>query len=126
MTQDNVMDFRLTRAVAGGCGTLPEDLDALADYLEMIGVLLAEKAAELEPSWEQACAAAVEIATLQDLEAAVAERAIAVRAQNLADLRAKLAIWRGLAPGAEDGDLAAPRNRLILSVEADLVRLARA
>ena len=68
-------------------------------------MLLAEKAAELEPSWEQACAAAAEIVTLQDLETTVAERAIAVRAESLKDVRAKLAIWRALAPGAEDGDM---------------------
>ena len=55
----------------------------------------------------------------------MAERAIAVRAESLAEVRAKLAIWRALAPGAEDGDLRTPRNRLILSVEADLERLSR-
>ena len=77
----------------------------------MIGSLLEEKAAELEPSWEQACAAAAEIATLQDLEASVAERAIAVRAESLEEVRAKLAIWRALAAGGEDGDLRTPPSR---------------
>ena len=90
----------------------------------MIGSLLEEKAAELEPSWEQACAAAAEIATLQDLEASVAERAIAVRAESIEQVRAKLAIWRALAAGGEDGDLRSPQSRLILSVEADLERLS--
>ena len=38
-------------------------------------------------------------------------------------MRAKLAIWRALAAGGEDGDLRSPQSRLILSVEADLERL---
>jgi hypothetical protein len=109
-----------------GARELPKDLGRLRDYLRTIEVLLGEKAAELEPSWEQACAAAAEIVTLQKLEATVAERAIGVRAESLGDVRAKLAIWRALAPGAEDGDMRTPRNRLVLSVEADLERLCRA
>jgi hypothetical protein len=114
------------RAMRGGTRELPADLNQLRDYLATIAVLLAEKAAELEPSWEQACAAAAEIATLQDLETTVAERAIAVRAGCLKDVRAKLAIWRALGPGAEDGDMSTARSRLILSVEADLERLGQA
>jgi hypothetical protein len=119
------LDYRLLRAMRNGTSALPGDLGQLREYLRTIEVLLAEKAAELEPSWEQACAAAAEIATLQDLEATVAERAIAVRAESLKDVQAKLAIWRALAPGAEEGDMRTPRNRLILSIEADLERLSR-
>ena len=51
--------------------------------------------------------------------------AIAVPADGLDGVRTKLAIWRALAAGAEDGDMRTPRNRLILSVEADLERLSR-
>ena len=93
--------------------------------MRMIDTLLAEKAAELEPSWEQACAAAAEIETLQNLEVAVAERAIAIRAGSLDTVRGKLAIWRALGPGSDDDHMCTPRNRLILSVEADLERLNR-
>ena len=92
----------------------------------MIGVLLAEKAAELEPSWEEACAAASEIDALQTLELNVAERAIGIRAETLADVRGKLAIWRALGPGTEDLDMTSPRNRMILSIDADLERLVHA
>jgi hypothetical protein len=120
------LDNRLVRALREGADALPGDLGRLRGYLGLIETLMAEKAAELEPTWEQACASASEILTLQRLEATVAERAIAVRAEGLAEVRAKLAIWRALAPGAEDGDLGTPRNRLILSVEADLERLSRA
>jgi hypothetical protein len=126
VNREMTLDFRLMRAMRGGANALPADLKQLRDYLGTITVLLAEKAAELEPSWEQACAAAAEIATLQDLETSVAERAIAVRAECLTDVRAKLAIWRALAPGSEEGDLRGARSRLILSVEADLERLALA
>ena len=103
-----------------GADALPGDITSLRGYLRMIEALLEEKAAELEPSWEQACAVAAEIETLQALEVAVAERAIAMRADSLEMMRGKLAIWRALAPDGDDGDMRSPRNRLILSVENDL------
>jgi hypothetical protein len=120
------LDYRLVRALRQGSGALPDDVAQLRGYMRMIGTLLAEKAAELEPSWEQACAAAAEIETLQNLEAAVAERAIAIRAESLETVRGKLAIWRALGPASDDDDMRSPRNRLILSVEADLERLSLA
>lgn len=120
---EQYLDINLVRAMREGTSALPADLGKLRGYLRMIGALLEEKARELEPSWEQACTAAAEIATLQDLEASVAERSIAVRAETLDDVRAKLAIWRALAAGSEDGDLRSAQSRLILSVEADLERL---
>ena len=119
------LDNRLVRALREGADALPGDLGELRGYLRLIESLMAEKARELEPTWNQACASAAEILTLQTLESTVAERAIAVRAGSVAEVRAKLAIWRALAPGAEDDDLRTPRNRLILSVEADLQRLSR-
>jgi hypothetical protein len=120
------LDYRLVRALRQGTDALPDDVAELRGYMRMIGTLLAEKAAELEPSWEQACAAAAEIETLQNLEAAVAERAIAIRAESLETVRGKLAIWRALGPASDDDDMRSPRNRLILSVEADLERLSLA
>lgn len=120
---EQYLDINLVRALRTGTSALPEDLAKLRGYLRMIGSLLEEKARELEPSWELACAAAAEIVTLQDLESAVAERAISVRAGSIDDVRAKLAIWRALAAGSEDGDLRSPMNRLVLSIEADLERL---
>jgi hypothetical protein len=125
LNEETELDYGLVRAMRHGTSALPGDLARLRNYLRTIEVLLAEKAAELEPSWEQACAVAAEIAALHELEATVAERAIAVRAESLRDVRGKLAIWRALAAGAEDGDLCTPRNRLILSIEADLERLSR-
>jgi hypothetical protein len=117
------LDYQLVRAMHEGADALPGDIPALRGYLRMIEALLREKASELEPSWEQACAVAAEIETLQSLEIAVAERAIAMPADCLETVRGKLAIWRALAPGCEDGDMRSPRNRLIVSVEKDLDRL---
>jgi hypothetical protein len=91
----------------------------------MIGTLLDEKAAELEPSWEQACAAAAEIETLQALERAVAERAIALPAGSIEAVLSKLAIWEALGPEADECEESA-RTRLVLSVRADLERMSRA
>lgn len=119
------LEMDLMRALRGGSSVLPEDLGRLRGYLRMIGTLLEEKASELEPSWEQACAAAAEIRTLQELEKSVAERAIAIRARTVEEARSKLAIWRALAPDCDCDDEASPRNRLVLSVEADLERISR-
>ena len=116
-------DTNLVRAIREGTSALPDDLSRLRGYLGMIGALLEEKARELEPSWEQSCATEAEIATLQALEASVAERAIGVRAGSVDEVRAKLAIWRALVAGGEPGDLRSAPSRLILSVEADLERL---
>ena len=121
---DAKIDYLLVRALSDGSQALPGDIRALRGYLAMIGTLLEEKATELEPSWQQACAAAAEIETLQALELAVAERVIALPADSIEAARAKLAIWQALGP---DGDDCAegPRSRLIRSVEADLERLSR-
>jgi hypothetical protein len=119
------LDTQLVRALREGSTALPNDLGRLRSYLGIIEALLAEKASELEPSWDQACAAAAEIATLQTLEASVAERAIAIRADSLEAVRSKLAIWRTVGPDCDDSDMSSPRNRLILSVDADLERLSR-
>ena len=94
--------------------------------MRMIEGLLEEKACELEPSWEAACAIANEIETLHALEAAVAERVIAMCADSIDAVRGKLSIWRTLGAGSDDSDERSPRNRLILSVDADLERMARA
>jgi hypothetical protein len=118
------LDIRLVRAMRRGAAELPDDLDVLRRYLGTIALLLAEKAADLEPTWDEACAAAAETATLLNLQATVTERAIAVPARSLSEVRTKLAIWRTIGPEAEDGDVCGPRTRLILSVEADLARLS--
>jgi len=123
---EQYLDINLVRAMREGTSALPADLGKLRGYLRMIGALLEEKARELEPSWEQACASAAEITTLHNLETAVAERAIAVRSEGIEQVLTKLAIWRALAAGGEDGDLRSPQSRLVLSVEADLERLATA
>lgn len=115
-------DTTLVRAITGGAGALPADLGKLRGYLQVIGALLEEKAVDLEPTWEQACASAAEIAILYDLEASVAERAAAIRAGSMRDVRTKLAIWRRLAP-TDDVSARSPRDRLILSIETDLERL---
>src|SRR4051794_29115642 len=106
------MDYGLVRAIKGGADALPRDIEALRGYMRMIGALLHEKAAELEPSWDQAAAIAAEIDTLHTLEGAVAERAIATEAGDLDTVRSKLAIWRALGPGTDESDEQAPRNRL--------------
>jgi hypothetical protein len=123
MTAAQKLDYHLLRAMREGAEALPADITSLRGYLRLIEALLAEKAAELEPSWEQACAAAAEIETLQRLELAVAERAIKLPAGTLELVRGKLAIWRALGPGCDDSDPRSPRNRLILSVEQDLERM---
>ena len=71
MTVATKLDNRLVRALHEGAEALPGDLAELRSYLRLIEALLTEKAAELEPSWQQACAAAAEITTLQTLEITV-------------------------------------------------------
>ena len=125
MNAGTALDNRLVRAMREGKTVLPADLGQLRAYLRLIAGLLAEKAEEVEADWDLACLAAAELDTLQTLETAVAERAITVRSNTLDEVRSKLEIWRAISAGDEDCDLREPRNRLILSVEADLERLAR-
>ena len=125
VTTEPKIDYRLVRALGEGWQALPGDIRALLGYVAMIGTLLEEKATELEPSWEQACAMAAEVETLQALELAVAERAIALAADSLEAVRSKLAIWEALGPDADEQPGSA-RNRLIKSVMADVDRLGRA
>lgn len=119
------LDYRLVRALREGTDALPGDIGKLRGYLRMIGSLLEEKAQEMEPSWEQVCASAAEIETLQALELAVAERAIALRADSIEAVRGKLAIWHALGPDADESNVSSPRHRLIVSVDQDLERLSR-
>lgn len=126
MKLDETLDNALVRAMRGGHAALPECPHRLAGYLRTIERLLAEKAREHEPNWDEACAAAKEVETLQTLATAVAERVIAMRGQDLPAVLAKLALWRDLAPAGEDDACArALRDRLVLSVEADIARLTR-
>ena len=122
---EQYLDINLVRAMREGTSALPADLGKLRGYLRMIGALLEEKARELEPSWEQACTTAAEIATLQDLE--VVGRGADDRGAR-GEHRARCApSWRSggrSRAGGEDGDLRSPRSRLVLSVEADLERLS--
>jgi hypothetical protein len=117
------LDIRLVRAMRRGAGELPGDLELLRGYLRTITLLLAEKAVELDTTWNDSCLAAAEIETLLDLEATVIERAIGVRAASLVDVQTKLAIWRGASIAAQEDDTNSLRTRLIYSVEADLARL---
>jgi hypothetical protein len=50
---------------------------------------------------------------------------MAVPAGSIEAVRGKLAIWQALGPDS-DGSVQSPRNRLSLSVDADLERLSRA
>jgi hypothetical protein len=124
-----ILDNRLARALCEGAEVLPDDLAQLAQYLRLIDGLLAEKAMEHEAALAQVDESAAEIECLQVLEATVAERAISNRAGGLEEILAKLEIWRALAAGAEPsgehGDRGSQRDRLVLSVEADIVKLAR-
>jgi hypothetical protein len=120
------LDYRLVRALREGIEVLPGDIAQLRRYLRMIEALLQEKASEVEPAWDLTCAAAAEIETLLTLEQTVAERAIAVQATSIEGVRGKLAIWRALEADSEDCDMSSARNRLILSIDEDLARIARA
>ena len=113
----------LEALLRSGAGELPCELGALGDCLRTVAALLAEKAGELEPSWSEALAVAAEIETLLGIERAVAERAIATPATDLAEVRAKLAIWQALTEAAADAHPGSPRDRLVRSVAADLDRL---
>ena len=126
MNAKSIIDYKLVRAMREGADALPADIGCLQGYMRMIEGLLEEKACELEPSWEAACAIANEIETLHALETAVAERVIAICADSIDAVRGKLSIWRTLGAGSDDSDERSPRNRLILSVDADLERMARA
>jgi hypothetical protein len=123
---EHKLDYRLVRAMREGIEVLPGDIAQLRRYLRMIEALLQEKASEVEPAWDLTCAAAAEIETLLTLEQTVAERAIAVQATSIEGVRGKLAIWRALEADSEDCDMSSARNRLILSIDEDLARIARA
>ena len=116
-------DNGLVAALRSGARELPSDLVALGDCLRTVEVLLAEKASELEPSWDEARAIAAEIETLLELGAAIAARACAIPAGSLSDVRAKFAIWKALDGGEPPADADDRRERLILSIGADLDRL---
>jgi hypothetical protein len=113
----------LATALRSGAGELPSELGALGDCLHTVGLLLAEKAGELEPSWSEALAAAAEIETLLELERAVAERATTLQARSLDEVRTKIGIWKTLTAGESDAGPGLHRDRLILSIEADIDRL---
>ena len=119
------VDDQLLRALREGPDALPMDLNRLHGYLHLISGLLTEKAQEHEPDWAQALAAAAEIETLQDLERAVAEKAVDVPARTLWAVLSKLAIWESLGPCGEEACSTSQRDRLIDSVRADLERIAR-
>lgn len=123
MIADGPLDFRLIRSLCEGESVLPDDVESLRGYLNMIEALLAEKATTFEQSWDEACSAAAEIETLHRLETTVAERAISVRAPTLSAVRGKLAIWRTLAQDADEPGFMSPADRLVLSIESDLERL---
>lgn len=126
---DIFMKSPLTRALNEGVRALPEDLGQLVEYLRFIEDLLREKAQEHEPNWDLVEASGAEIETLQRLEATVVDQAVLLRADTLEAVLLKFEIWRGLGQAGEgadgDGGKASPRDRLMLSAEADLVRLAR-
>lgn len=125
---DTLLDDKLLRALSEGMGALPEDLAQLAGYLRLIDELLNEKADEHEDSWRQLAASAAEIETLLALQIAVVERAIATRAETLPAVLLKFAVWRAYSDGDAQDDVAepaAPRNRLVHSIEADLQRIVR-
>ena len=91
----------------------------------MIGALLEEKARELEPSWEQACADGG-----RDRDAAGPRGRRSPSGRSRCGPRASSRCapssrsggrWP---PGGEDGDLRSPQSRLVLSIEADLERLS--
>lgn len=129
MAGDRLLDDRLVRALSEGMRALPEDLEQLAGYMRLLDGLLWERANEHEDTWRQLAASAAEIETLLGLQTAVADRAIAMRAETLPAVLMKFEIWRGLGAGAEDKDAAtdwmAPRERLVRSIEADLARIVR-
>jgi hypothetical protein len=123
--QNSRVDNRLMRALRHGAEALPDDLSRLHEYLMLIGGLLHEKATELEESWALALAAAAEIETLQKLEAAVSEKAIAVPARDLSEVLIKFAIWNALVAGGDAQEDACDRDRLIRSIRNDIERMAR-
>jgi hypothetical protein len=115
------LDDRLLNAMGAGATALPEDMERLGGYMRMIQGLLGEKAEDLEATWGASCASDAEIVTLQELEAAVIERTLGIRAASLGEVIAKLEIWKALADDCADG----LRDRLVLSVLDDLLVIAR-
>ncbi len=126
MVLDGKLDRALMQAMRSGPAALPADLGVLGRYLSTIDTLLAEKADAYEEDWFDVCEAAAEIDTLQQLETSVAERSIAVPADTLEAVLAKFEIWRALEAGADEtatGD--SLRDRIVRSIEEDVVRIAR-
>lgn len=118
------LDSQLTRAISGGPGVLPADLDRLHGCLGLVGTLLAEKAQEREADWAEVMTAAAEIETLFRIEDAVAERASGVPARNLRAVLTKLAIWADLSPDGDGDPARLRRDQLVESVRRDITRLA--
>ena len=123
--QNSRVDNRLMRALRQGAEALPDDLGRLHEYLMLIGGLLGEKANDHEETWALALAAAAEIETLQRLEGAVTEKAIAVPARDLGEVLIKFAIWNALVAGGDAEEGNCDRDRLIRSIRNDIERLAR-
>ena len=123
--QNSRVDNRLMRALRHGAEALPDDLGRLHEYLMLIGGLLHEKATELEETWVLALAAGAEIETLQRLEGAVTEKAIAVPAHDLGEVLIKFAIWNALVTGGDTQEDGCDRDRLIRSIRNDIERMAR-
>ncbi len=123
--QDSRVDDRLMRALREGADALPEDLNRLHEYLMLIGGLLGEKAIEHEETWELALAAAAEIETLHDLEAAVSDKVVAVPARDLREVLIKFAIWGSLEAGCEPDGETGVRGRLVRSIRCDIERMVR-
>ena len=123
-------DTRLARALQEGPEVLPPDAQVLNGYLDMIAGLLADHATERQENWSSAVETASSIADLLALEETVGERAISLRAETVESVLQKLRIWRRFNSGdgsCDDVDgRATVRDRLVLSVEADLTRIARA
>ena len=66
---------------------------------------------------------AAEIETLLELEAAVAERAIAIPATSPEELRGEGRHLEGARGGVDNPDFESPAHRLLLSIEADIDRI---
>jgi hypothetical protein len=103
---------------------LPDSPDLLARYHQAADGLLAMLAERVEPDWEEAEAALVEVDQLLGLQAAIVARVAKRPGTNLRDVLAKLTLWSAAREGCEENG--GPEDALVLSALRDLQKLLAA
>jgi hypothetical protein len=106
--------------------SLPEDVDALHDYLSVLHQLMDEKARLLGESWEAELASQSEMEALLLLEEEISGRIANARSASFADVLSKFQVWDMLMDADGGADDASPRDEVIRSIRRDMEELLAA